>query len=175
MRSRRTNDTSAPHPRLRAVGIVAIAAAGATLDLLTKSLVRARIDLGSERVELLPFFELRHTRNTGIAFGLFSGAGIWVVLGTFVVGLLLFVFLSRIPATDRATATGVALVAGGAIGNLSERLDRGYVTDFLHLPHWPTFNVADTCITIGVLLVLVAQWRAPAAAHEVGENDAPRG
>ena len=138
---------------------VVVAAVVFLLDRITKELVEARMVLG-EHIEVFgSVLALHHVRNEGIAFGLLSGAGGIVVLGTVVVGLLLFAFLLRIEPDDRSTVLGGALVTGGAIGNLADRVEHGYVVDFLKLPNWPTFNVADIAIVSGVTLVLVGQWR----------------
>lgn len=136
---------------------VVVAVAAFVADRITKLLVQDRIEVG-ERIELVgTLLELRHVHNRGIAFGLFSGAGSIVVAGTLIVGILLFVFLLRVEPEDRLTILGGAFITGGALGNLVDRVQLGYVVDFIHLPNWPTFNVADIWITVGVVLVLLAQ------------------
>lgn len=136
---------------------VVVAVAAFVADRVTKLLVQDRIEVG-ERIRLAgELLELRHVHNRGIAFGLFSGAGSIVVAGTLIVGILLFVFLLRVEPEDRLTILGGAFITGGALGNLVDRVQLGYVVDFIHLPNWPTFNVADIWITVGVVLVLLAQ------------------
>lgn len=136
---------------------IVVAVVAFALDRVTKLLVEQNLRLG-ERHELVgSLLELRHVHNRGIAFGLFSGAGSIVVAGTLLVGVLLFVFLLRVEPSDLLTITGGALITGGAIGNLVDRVQYRYVIDFLHLPKWPTFNLADVWITVGVVLVLLAQ------------------
>jgi len=138
---------------------VVVAIVAFALDRITKVLVEERITLG-DRIQLLgDALQLRHTRNSGIAFGLFSDAGAFVVAGSLVVGVLLFVFMLRVNPTDYVTILGGALITGGALGNLADRVQYQYVVDFIHLPRFPTFNVADICITVGVALVLLAQVR----------------
>ncbi len=156
---------------------VVVAVAAFVADRITKLLVQDRITVG-ERISVVgDLLELRHVHNRGIAFGLFSGAGSIVVAGTLIVGILLFVFLMRVEPSDRLTILGGAFITGGALGNLVDRVQLGYVTDFIHLPNWPTFNVADIWITVGVVLVLLAQLvairREAVEARAAGEEQAP--
>ncbi len=157
---------------------VIVAVVSFIADRIAKVLVQSSISVG-ERIGVIDdLLELRHVHNRGIAFGLFSGAGSIVVVGTVLVGVLLFVFLLRVEPEDYLTIVGGALITGGALGNLVDRVQYRYVIDFLHLEFvdFPTFNVADVCITIGVALVLLAQLilmrrehlEATAATHEDG-------
>ena len=121
-------------------------------DQASKALVRANVDLGA-RDGVLPGVEIVHVRNRGVAFGLFADGGIvLIVIGVVAVVALLAFFAahSRRPLVWLPTG----LLLGGAAGNLIDRLRQGFVTDFIDLPFWPAFNVADTCITIGVLSLL---------------------
>jgi signal peptidase II len=121
-------------------------------DQATKALVRANIDVGS-RDGVFPGVELVHVRNRGVAFGLFADGGIVLIaIGAACVVALLAFFAthSRRPLVWLPTG----LLLGGAAGNLIDRLHQGYVTDFIDLPLWPSFNLADSCITIGVLSLL---------------------
>jgi signal peptidase II len=129
-----------------------LAAAVVAADQATKTLVRHNVDLGS-RDGVFPGVELVHVRNRGVAFGLFTDGGlVLVVIGVVAISALLIFFArhSRRPLVWLPTG----LLLGGAAGNLIDRLDRGYVTDFIDLPAWPAFNLADTCITVGVLSLL---------------------
>ena len=99
-------------------------------------------------------------RNRGAAFGLFQSftAGLLVVSAIVVIGIL--VYYARVPSGDWPALLGFALVVGGAIGNAYDRGVKGSVIDFIQVPHWPIFNVADSAITVGVALLLVgAFWR----------------
>lgn len=121
-------------------------------DQASKALVRANVDRGSSD-GVFPGVEIVHVRNRGVAFGLFADGGIvLIVIGVAaVVGLLAFFAThSRRPLVWLPTG----LLLGGAAGNLIDRLRDGYVTDFINLPLWPAFNLADSCITIGVLSLL---------------------
>jgi signal peptidase II len=130
----------------------AVTAAVIVADQGTKALVRAGVDLG-HRDGILPGIELVHVRNRGVAFGLFSDGGVVLVaLGVASVVALLAFFAthSRRPLVWLPTG----LLLGGAAGNLIDRLRQGFVTDFIDLPLWPAFNLADACITVGVLTLL---------------------
>jgi len=130
----------------------ALTVAVVAADQGTKALVRAGVELG-DRDGILPGVELVHVRNRGVAFGLFSDGGlVLVAVGVVSVAALLVFFArhSRRPLVWLPTG----LLLGGAAGNLIDRLRDGYVTDFIDLPLWPAFNLADMCITFGVLSLL---------------------
>ena len=96
---------------------------------------------------------LVHDRNTGVAFSLFAGGGAFVIVLTLVALAVLVVYLARRP--DRPLLwLPTGMLVGGALGNLIDRIAHGAVTDFIKLPHWPAFNVADMSITFGVLTLL---------------------
>ena len=144
-------------PILRALAVMAIVLIA---DRITKHLVKTHIQPGQSK-HVFSWLHLVHDQNNGVAFGFLSGGGAVVVIITSAVALALIVFFLRGP--DRPwlwLSTG--LLAGGAVGNLLDRLLDGSVTDFIKLPHWPAFNVSDIAITIGVIsLVLVLE--APSA------------
>jgi signal peptidase II len=135
-----------------AVGVVAA-------DQAVKAVVRTTIDLG-ERREVLPFLDLVHVRNTGVAFGFLAGGGALLIAGTGVALVALTAYV--LSHSDRPFVwVPAGLVLGGAAGNLLDRLREGYVTDFVKLPHWPAFNVADIAITLGVVALIYVLERAP--------------
>lgn len=122
------------------------------LDQLTKHTIAASIGVG-ETHKFLPGINLVHVRNTGVAFGFLSGGGALVLVFTLIALAVLVSYLALRP--DRPwlwLPTGMLL--GGAIGNLIDRIVSGSVTDFIKLPDWPAFNVADMSITFGVLALL---------------------
>jgi signal peptidase II len=122
------------------------------LDQLTKHIVISRIALGGHD-KLIPGLKLVHVRNTGVAFGFLSGGGAVVLAFTLVaLALLLGYFVTHPGRRGLWIPTG--LLVGGALGNLIDRLANGAVTDFIKLPHWPAFNLADTAITFGVLALV---------------------
>ncbi len=116
------------------------------------------------------FFNLVLTFNEGAAFSFLSDAGgwqRWFFVGlTLVVAVALVVWLWRLRPGEGVTALGLSLVLGGALGNLVDRLRLGRVTDFLDFHwqqwHWPAFNLADSAITVGVLLLLLGSRRGEA-------------
>jgi signal peptidase II len=122
------------------------------LDQVTKALVRGGIDVGEED-SVLPAVSLVHVRNTGVAFGAFSGGGLIVVaLVAAALAALLYYFVTHLDKPLVWLPTGMLL--GGSIGNIIDRVRDGAVTDFVKLPAWPAFNVADVSITFGVLVLL---------------------
>jgi signal peptidase II len=136
-------------PTLRAV---ALAAAIVALDQLTKALVRGSIARGDERA-VFPGVQLVNTRNRGVAFGLFENGGALVAVVTAVALLALVIFFALNRARPYAwVPTGMLI--GGAVGNLIDRARGDGVTDFVKLPLWPAFNVADIAITFGVLALV---------------------
>jgi len=140
-----------------------IAAAVVVLDRLAKLAVERKIPL-HDGIQIIPgFFRLTHLENRGAAFGLFAdSASPWTVgtLVLFSVGALLVVstLLWKNSHTLSTTGVGLSLILGGAIGNLWDRLTAGHVTDFLlfyiRSYQWPAFNVADSAIVIGAVLLV---------------------
>ena len=144
-------------------GFLLVALAVLAFDQWTKWLVEAHLPhLASVRI-IPGLLNFTHVRNTGVAFGLFaSGHGGTVhALALSLVGALalavVLVYFWRTPARDQLLLVALALVLGGAIGNLTDRVAGGAVTDFIDVYvgtyHWHTFNVADSAITIGLLLM----------------------
>jgi len=148
--------------RNRAVGL-AVAAFVFTLDQLTKYAVTVPLQLKERRtLELLPFFDLNWTENRGVSMGFLtadSETTRWLLVGL-TAAIALFVGAWMWREKRRDDTVGLALVLGGAIGNILDRVRFGYVVDFLDLHFgevrpFLVFNVADAAITIGVLLLLV--------------------
>jgi signal peptidase II len=137
----------------RAAVVVAVVVG---LDQLTKHTIAAGIAPGDTK-KFLPAINLVHVRNTGVAFGFLSGGGVVVVVFTLLALAGLVGFLALRPGRPWLwLPTG--MLVGGAIGNLIDRLANGSVIDFIKLPAWPAFNVADMSITFGVIaLVLVLE------------------
>ena len=130
-----------------------IAAVVIIADQITKRAVRADIPLDDSRRVIPGVVQLVHYRNTGVAFDFLSGGGVLVVLVTAIALLALIAYFVMHPARPGLwLATGLLL--GGALGNLLNRLVDGSVTDFIKFPDWPAFNVADICITVGVIVLI---------------------
>jgi signal peptidase II len=142
------------------LGIVSLAVL--VLDQWTKHLAETSL-LGRPPLSVIPgFLDLVLVENTGVAFGLFAagsstlGVLTLTLLGLLALGLVLYYFW-RTPATNKGVLFALALILGGAIGNLVDRIMSGSVTDFIDVyvgtHHWPTFNAADSAITIGIVLL----------------------
>ncbi len=132
------------------------------LDQATKLWAATALDYGVP-VALLPFFNMTLVHNPGAAFSFLADAGGWqriffIVLSTGV-SLVLAAWIWRLPHTMRLLGIALALVLGGALGNLVDRIAYGHVIDFIDLYaggwHWPAFNVADSAISCGVVLLLI--------------------
>jgi signal peptidase II len=135
-----------------AVRAALVAAAVVAADQLTKAIVRSEVAPGDE-IKVLPGVHLVRASNPGIAFSQLGGGGaLVVVIGLVALGALLAFFFTHLHRRLVWLPTG--LLIGGAAGNLIDRLRLGAVTDFVKLPHWPAFNVADACITVGVLTLV---------------------
>jgi len=143
-------------------GFLLVTLAVLALDQWTKWLVEVHLPhLASVRV-IPGFLNFTHVRNTGVAFGLFAARGSDLhaitlsLVGALALAVVL-VYFWRTPAQDRMLLGALALVLGGAIGNLTDRIAGGAVTDFIDVYvgtyHWHTFNVADSAITIGLMLM----------------------
>jgi len=123
------------------------------LDQLSKFFIVKALG-GVSTLPVVPgIFHLTPLTNPGVAFGLLRGYGVGVTLGTtlLLIGLLLSVLKGK--KKGPALTVGLGLILGGAIGNLVDRLRVGGVIDFLDFRIWPVFNVADSCITIGAVLM----------------------
>jgi len=132
------------------------------LDQGTKALVRSSVALG-DRDGVFPGVELVHVRNEGVAFSRFSGGGtvVSVIVGGALLALVAY-FVTHLDKPMVWLPTGMLL--GGALGNVIDRIRDGAVTDFIKLPGWPAFNVADISITFGVLVLLYVTERPRNAA-----------
>lgn len=143
------------------------------LDQWTKHLVVQSFSL-YESVKVLPYFNLTYVHNTGAAFSFLHDAGGWqrwlFALIAISISMGLVLWLKRMPPGHRSNAVAVALIIGGALGNLYDRLMYGYVVDFLDVygaifrpflggEHFPAFNVADSAICVGAFLLLVDSFR----------------
>jgi signal peptidase II len=143
-------------PGRTALRAALVAIAVIAVDQVTKAIVRGEID-PFEQIEVLPGVKLIHTENTGVAFSVLSGGGpLVVIVALLALAALLAFFLTHMTKPLVWLPTGLLL--GGAAGNLIDRVAQGGVTDFIKLPHWPAFNVADIAVTFGVIvLVLVLE------------------
>ena len=138
---------------------VCIAASVVLLDQTTKALIRGWLPghAGGPRWDLgAGWLGLHYVENRGAAFGSLVGYGVLLTVIALVVVVLVLAIYARIAAPSRWLQAGLGLLIGGAVGNVVDRLSHGYVTDFIAIGPWPRFNVADSAITVGVLLLA---WR----------------
>jgi signal peptidase II len=132
----------------------------AVLDQTTKAVIQASLQPGA-RIYVAPFLDLVLVFNTGAAFSFLAGAGGWqrgLFIAIALAAAALIVHLLRRHPGDRLFCAGLALILGGAAGNLWDRLTLGHVVDFVLLHaygyHWPAFNVGDSAITVGAGLLI---------------------
>ncbi len=145
-------------PRARAWGLAgALAGLVLLLDQVVKAVVEAELVLG-EDIDVLGPLELTLSHNTGVAFGLASGGGALLVALPVLALVAVGVVFSRNP-TRRGMWVAVGLLAGGALGNLVDRVRADAVTDYIQVGSWPAFNLADVAVTAGVLLFALAYLR----------------
>ncbi len=141
-------------------GIVVIA------DQAAKAVVEAQVTIG-EKIDVLGPLELTLAHNRGVAFGLAGGAGVGLVVVTLVaLGVVGYLF-ARDP-TRPGMWVAAGLLAGGALGNLADRIRADQVTDYVSLSPWPPFNLADVAITAGVVLLVLTYLREPRPERDGG-------
>jgi signal peptidase II len=136
------------------VGLVAVALAALGADQLTKSVVSGHLAL-DEGIHVVGPFSIHHVQNSGIAFGLFSSATGAVIALTSVAVAWMLVFFARSGSRHPILPAALGLVIGGSLSNLIDRVRLGHVTDFLDFKYWPAFNLADSFIVIGVVILFV--------------------
>lgn len=149
-----------------------ILAALATLvgcDHVTKFAAKAELENHAPRHLIASLLDLQYVQNTDVAFNLLRGipervrAPLLMALGVLALPALA-VAVMRKPATGAKGAAFLFILAG-AVGNYADRLFRGYVVDFIHIPHWPVFNVADILVTVGAVLLFWSALRARQTPH----------
>jgi signal peptidase II len=157
----RAHTAAAMRTRL-APWLYVVAALVYALDRITKIVARHTLE-GRPPIKLIPgVLDLSFTTNTGGAFGLFGGAS-WLFFAATLVVSAIIVYAS-FSLSGKDSAVGLGLVLGGALGNLTDRLLGGHglsgkVVDFIHLHHWPVFNLADSAIVVGAVLIVIGTMR----------------
>jgi signal peptidase II len=150
------------------------------LDQITKQIVLARFTPG-ETLPVTSFFSFVLAFNTGAAFSFLAGAGGWqrgffILIAT--VATVVILWLLRKHSRERVFSLGLALILGGAVGNLLDRIYLGKVVDFLLFYYrewaWPAFNVADSAITVGAGLLILDSLRSGKAAASHAEKTSER-
>lgn len=172
-----SSKASIPFRNKQAFAWLLMSAVIVVLDLWTKSLATESLTL-YRPVELTSWLNMTLAHNYGAAFSFLSDAGgwqRWLFTGlASVVTLVLMVWLLRLQAGEKLTGAALGLIIGGAIGNLADRVKHGYVVDFIDVYyrdwHWPAFNLADSAITCGVILLLVDGLFLSASGKRSGDN-----
>jgi signal peptidase II len=137
------------------VGLAAVALAALVADQVTKHVVTHQLGL-DESVQVLGPISIHHVQNSGIAFGLFASATVIVTVVTAAAVIWMVVFFARSGARHPVLPAALGLLIGGSLSNLVDRVRLGHVTDFIDIEHWPTFNLADSFIVVGVAILLAA-------------------
>jgi len=138
-----------------------IAGAIILVDQLTKTWVRETLTVGQiyrPNLWISAYIRLIHWKNTGAAFGMFqNGNTIFMILSS-LVSLIIVYYFPQVPAQDRIVRLSMAMLLGGAVGNLLDRIQYQYVTDFVSVLDFPVFNVADASISCGVAILFLGMW-----------------
>lgn len=152
-------------------GIITIAAAIVLLDQWTKWLVRSNIPAGESWLPdsllwLSPYARIVHWYNRGAAFGMFQqGNMVFTVLAFIVIAAILY-YYPQISKADWPLRLAMSMQLGGAVGNLIDRIRIGHVTDFISIGNFPVFNIADSSITVGCVVLLLGIWWQERAAKK---------
>lgn len=163
-------------PKFALLGVVV--AIVLVVDQITKYFIYSRFRLGESIPVIADLFSITYVRNTGAAFGLFHRAPTWFRDPFFIVVpvialIVISTLLISVPRDKKLPQLGLALIFSGAIGNLIDRVRFGYVVDFLDVywkeHHWPAFNVADSCIVVGVGIVLLLSFFEEKHKNEAGK------
>ncbi len=139
-----------PHRRF-----IVLAALVIIFDQITKVILRETLELG-DREWLAEFFAFSHIANDGGAFGIFGGQNTVLAVSAVVAIGVVAIYYFFPPMDHWLIRSGLALILGGAIGNLLDRIYQGHVTDFIDFIHFPAFNVADAAINVGVAAIVIA-------------------
>jgi len=132
-------------------------------DQITKNIINRYVPYGAHVKVIKGFFNISHVHNRGAVFGFFNQSGnsfvfIALTIASLVAFVIMVYYFIKVPEKDASLKFTLSLIIAGALGNSMDRLFRGYVIDFLdfhvHDLHWPSFNVADSCLTIGAVLII---------------------
>ena len=163
-----SENDAAPKSGFRDRWFLLISLAVVVLDQLTKWIVRQTVPYGGAWPSSAWPVRIVHFTNSGAAFGSFQGAGPLLAITSVVGVVAVLVYLFNPGFAHPLMRLGLALMLGGAFGNLIDRVVNGEVVDFIHLPYWWAFNVADSAITIGVLILIWAMTQQPSTGSNTG-------
>ena len=133
------------------------------LDIIIKIIVKNTLTLNKPIIIIPNFFYLTYVQNTGAAWSLLSGKQTFLIIITIIIISILFFYLYKKSKYNKLELFGYSLLLAGSIGNLIDRVVYGYVIDYLNFYifnyNFPIFNLADTCIVIGIMLLFISSWR----------------
>ncbi|MBS3105970.1 signal peptidase II [Candidatus Woesearchaeota archaeon] len=143
----------------KSIFICSIASLIVFIDQLTKFLIKQNFQLNESIPIINNIFHLTYITNTGSAFGLFKRLNIVLMVFSIIVIVVVCFSLKKIKDDEELLQLSVGLLLGGTIGNLIDRLDYGAVIDFIDFRIWPVFNIADSAVTISVVLLIILLWK----------------
>ncbi|MBI1935683.1 signal peptidase II [Candidatus Woesearchaeota archaeon] len=129
------------------------------LDQVSKLLTRQLINLNDSIPVIRNFFHMTYITNTGSAFGLFKGYNLFFILFSVAAAFIIIYYIRQIKQNEKLMQFSAGLLLGGTIGNLIDRIAYGAVTDFLDFRIWPVFNIADSAVTISVIILIFHLWK----------------
>ena len=133
-------------------------------DQVTKFVTRARLDIG----EIWPDWPVRftHVKNSGSAFGLFDGQTFFLIIASIIAIAFMLYFFRKTAGSSHVLSAAMGMILGGAVSNLADRIRDGNVTDMIEFPHYPVFNVADSSVVIGIVIVVLYVLLVPKTGEE---------
>lgn len=129
------------------------------LDQLTKFLIKQNLQLSQSIPIIKDILHITYITNTGSAFGLLKGFNFIFIAFSIIVIIVIFYFFKKVKENENLLQFSVGMLLGGTIGNLIDRLLQGAVTDFIDFRIWPVFNLADSAVTISVVILIILLWR----------------
>ena len=133
------------------------------IDICSKLVISKYLSINESIKVINNFINITHVKNTGVAWSLFANQTILVLIVSLIVIVGIIVYIKKNKPTNNVEKISYSMILGGAIGNLIERLFYGYVTDFIDINifdyNYPVFNLADTFIVVGVILLIIVTWR----------------
>ena len=143
--------------------IIKLASLFLLIDIVVKLIVKSKLVLYQSISIIDNFFYITYVRNTGAAWSMFSGKQYFLIIVSLIVIIFLFYYLYKKNKYNKLEIFGYSLLISGAVGNLIDRIFYGYVIDYLNFYifnyDFPVFNIADTCIVIGIMLLFISSWR----------------
>jgi signal peptidase II len=146
------------------------------LDQATKYLIRTNLALGEvyrPDLWITEFARIVHWQNTGAAFGMFQSLGNVFMVLSMIVSAAIVYYYPQVPRKDWLIRLSMAMLLGGAVGNLIDRLYQGYVTDFISFMEFPVFNIADASISLGVVVLFIGMWLQERENKKLQDQGAP--